>query len=504
MTGSSPWVWVVEGAYAVDPAELTQAAVTLGEVANLVGSAVSLAAPLFGHVPTFDHLEAMAASPTPALDAQIRSQQRGVRADLGNLLRGIGNLQAWLSHAALLYYVAEKDAAGYFAACESLEVPQCAAGVGTGGTRNLLAQFRLEGGPPATSGLVTQLQVGQVAGSTPMFATQAAALMEDLGRTRSGSSLGVVVQAQGVAAVPGRTLWGTAHALQGQGAQVVDLQKTTPGDPLGAAIAEIQQQKQHKRPGPAAVIPTPLTAGALLERAESSRSSPSVGQVQILKHKTKKAGTQQTSWTVVVRGTQSWSPGSRNPHDLASNLQEVGRETSDLRVATELAMELAEIPPQDPVEIVGHSQGGLMAGGLIVDSRLTKKYRFVSSLTAGSPTGSYPAPRQVQVLNMENLADFVPSLDGAPAPRGQNVTTIHFDGRNVQVPSGSTAHSVETYVAAANKMEEQLGHDPQLQALQLWQKQRQELLGIDETTETEVQFYDSARVLEGRRLRPAG
>ena len=110
--------------------------------------------------------------------------------------------------------------------------------------------------------------------------------------------------------------------------------------------------------------------------------SDTFGQLEILKHETPQPdGSTKRSWSVVVRGTQKWTPGQTNPQDMLSNLQAVGHDNNDLSAATLEAMDMAGIAPDEPVEFVGHSQSGITNTQLIADPDTTRKYTVVSSLT---------------------------------------------------------------------------------------------------------------------------
>lgn len=86
----------------------------------------------------------------------------------------------------------------------------------------------------------------------------------------------------------------------------------------------------------------------------------------------------------------------------------------------------------NPSSFVGHSQGGAIALDLAGNKQVKEKYNVVSVLTAGAPTAGVGADVDVPVLNLENLSDIVPSLDGAPADAGSRDDGT-FDPRHSQV-----------------------------------------------------------------------
>ena len=155
-------------------------------------------------------------------------------------------------------------------------------------------------------------------------------------------------------------------------------------------------------------------------------------------------------------------------------------------------MDLAGIKPWEPVEVVGHSQGGAVALSLATSARLAPNYNFVSVLTAGAPTGTTSPPKSLSVLNVENLADAVPALDGAAAPVGKNAVTAYFDPRKVDTRKDDHAHAAETYARALEKMETE--NSALSEPIDQWSERRKENMGLDAGTKTEVLYFDTARV----------
>ena len=149
------------------------------------------------------------------------------------------------------------------------------------------------------------------------------------------------------------------------------------------------------------------------------------GEIAIEEHVTTgEDGTQTRSWTVDIRGTQSFTVGTDGPQDKLTNLQGVGGMDSDQFYAIQEAMKDAGIAPGEAVEFAGHSQGGIMAAQLAADPAVREHYNVVSVVTADSPTATI-APTDVPVLSYENSGDVVPGLDGY-ATHGENVTTVMF------------------------------------------------------------------------------
>ena len=149
------------------------------------------------------------------------------------------------------------------------------------------------------------------------------------------------------------------------------------------------------------------------------------GEIAIEEHVTVgEDGATTRSWTVDIRGTQSFAIGQSGPQDMTTNLQGVAGMNSDQLDAIKEAMNAAGIAPGEAVEFAGHSQGGIMAAQMAADPCVRARYNVVSVVTAGSPTATI-APSDVPVLAYENSGDIVPGLDGN-ATSGDNVTTVMF------------------------------------------------------------------------------
>jgi hypothetical protein len=90
------------------------------------------------------------------------------------------------------------------------------------------------------------------------------------------------------------------------------------------------------------------------------------------------------------------------------------------------AMESAGVQPGDPVMLVGHSLGGMVAANLARDAQQSKRFNVTHVVTAGAPIGSVTAsvPSSVKVLALENSRDLVPRLDGRSNAGRTNVTTV--------------------------------------------------------------------------------
>ena len=225
------------------------------------------------------------------------------------------------------------------------------------------------------------------------------------------------------------------------------------------------------------------------------------GEIAIEEHVTVgEDGTTTRSWTVDIRGTQSFAIGQSGPQDMTTNLQGVAGMASDQLNAVMEAMDAAGISPEDAVEFAGHSQGGIMAAQLAADPGVRARYNVVSVVTAGSPTATV-APSDVPVLSYENSGDIVPGLDGN-ATRGDNVTTVRFHDYEATahpedpVPS---SHSAPLYVDEIRSTLDaaRSSSDPGLSALAAAEAHRTQALGLTPGTQTTIHHYQTRRITQG-------
>ncbi|WP_300679786.1 hypothetical protein [Nocardioides sp.] len=118
------------------------------------------------------------------------------------------------------------------------------------------------------------------------------------------------------------------------------------------------------------------------------------------------------------------------------------------------AMTAAGVGPRDPVLLVGHSQGGMVAAEM---ARHRGPFTISQVVTAGSPIGDRPPPPTTGLIALEHTGDPVPGLDGTPGrstpgARGSAPqTTLRF-GDGLTTPLA--AHGLGHYVAGARTAEE--------------------------------------------------
>ena len=225
------------------------------------------------------------------------------------------------------------------------------------------------------------------------------------------------------------------------------------------------------------------------------------GEIAIEEHVTVgEDGETTRSWTVDIRGTQSFFIGQTGPQDMTTNLQGVAGMSSDQLVAIKEAMNAAGIAPGEAVEFAGHSQGGIMAAQMAADPSVRARYNVVSVVTAGSPTATI-APSDVPVLAYENSGDIVPGLDGN-ATRGDNVTTVMFRDYEATCHADDAvpcSHSAPLYVDEIRSTLDaaHTSSDPGLGALAAAEARRTQALGLTHNTQTTVHHYQTRRITQG-------
>lgn len=225
------------------------------------------------------------------------------------------------------------------------------------------------------------------------------------------------------------------------------------------------------------------------------------GEIAIEEHVTVgEDGTTTRSWTVDIRGTQSFAIGQTGPQDMTTNLQGVAGMSSDQLDAIKEAMNAAGIAPGEAVEFAGHSQGGIMAAQMAADPSVRARYNVVSVVTAGSPTATI-APSDVPVLAYENSGDIVPGLDGN-GTRGDNVTTVMFRDYEATCHADDAvpcSHSAPLYVDEIRSTLDaaHTSSDPGLGAVAAAEARRTQALGLTHNTQTTVHHYQTRRITQG-------
>jgi pimeloyl-ACP methyl ester carboxylesterase len=184
---------------------------------------------------------------------------------------------------------------------------------------------------------------------------------------------------------------------------------------------------------------------------------------------------------VDITGTSIWNlnPLTRTPQatDVGTNLRSLAGRDSVMQRGVSQALRMAGVGPADPIMLIGHSQGGIVAARLAADLTAGRQYRVTHLLTAGAPIGLAELPDSVSVLSLENRGDPVPQLDGADNPDRPNWLTAGLPADTDPTPS---RHSIESYLAGAPELDR--CRDP---VLDRWRAGAAGFLGAD-TVRTQV------------------
>lgn len=155
---------------------------------------------------------------------------------------------------------------------------------------------------------------------------------------------------------------------------------------------------------------------------------------------------------VILRGTESWDAGSMQTQDMLTNTEEVAGLESGQRQAVKAALESLGVDRNTPVELVGHSQAGIVATNLAADPDFERHYNVKSLITAGAPIAGAKIPEKVKSLSLVNINDRVAQLDAANNSDSANHITVYGDFGNALNPSA--AHDrVKTYARMADTLQ---------------------------------------------------
>ncbi|MFP5218120.1 MAG: hypothetical protein ACLGIG_00070 [Actinomycetes bacterium] len=162
-------------------------------------------------------------------------------------------------------------------------------------------------------------------------------------------------------------------------------------------------------------------------------------------------GEPRTSHVVHLPGTHHWQVDPRDRaalDDLATNLELMAGEQSARVDSVRFALRAAGVDDGEPVMLVGHSQGGMVA--VRAAAALGDEFRVTHVVTAGSPVSRMPLADGVSVLSLENRQDVVPRLDGGPnAPLADHVTVL-FDAPAPTLAGEHELHAA--YLPAAERL----------------------------------------------------
>lgn len=162
-------------------------------------------------------------------------------------------------------------------------------------------------------------------------------------------------------------------------------------------------------------------------------------------------------YTAYLRGTRTGRLGGTDPSNMTSNLALYRHERSTSYTAALRALEMAGAKPGDTVDLVGHSQGGMIAGRIALDSG----YDTELLVTAGSPTEAQVSDDALSV-QLKHDSDIVPNLTGGGSPAQVGSDGSVVISRDVPLDGGlMSAHGLEKYDETARLAD--ASDDPRMQ-----------------------------------------
>jgi len=203
------------------------------------------------------------------------------------------------------------------------------------------------------------------------------------------------------------------------------------------------------------------------------------GEVQVLSVRRKG----RRAWVVQIPGTQEWSPRpGRNPFDLTGDVHGLAGERTAGGRAVTAALQAAGAGPGEPVLLVGHSQGGIVAAQLAADPQFRRSFAVTHVVTAGSPVATAGIPASVSVLSLEHEHDVVPRLDGRPNPDRAGWITVSAPAERPGAPvDPAGSHDADAYARTAAAVDASV--DP---GLRQWRAGLAPFLGGDGATGTRM------------------
>lgn len=172
-------------------------------------------------------------------------------------------------------------------------------------------------------------------------------------------------------------------------------------------------------------------------------------------------------WRVALPSTQEWlsmigkDGGATN--DIDSNIALML--TPSLRTQYERAvleaMRQAGVGEDDPVMLIGFSQGGIMAGHL---AAYNNDYNWSAVIASGAPIDNMPIPENVTVVSVQHNGDPVPQLDtwtqGGGGPREDS----HWHTIVADAPENAAAlediHNADNYALTLRNHADELASLP--------------------------------------------
>ena len=157
----------------------------------------------------------------------------------------------------------------------------------------------------------------------------------------------------------------------------------------------------------------------------------------------------RNEWGVYIAGTRSAAMGGSEPWDMKSNGELYFGERSASSDAVFEAMRVAGVQPDEPVHLVGHSQGGMIAAGVAVSG----DFAVGSITTFGSPVDA-EVPDSVLSVRVRHDDDPVAALAGVGSVAGAGSADSVVVRRTADPQTGAhdftlPSHGLDEYARTA-------------------------------------------------------
>lgn len=150
-----------------------------------------------------------------------------------------------------------------------------------------------------------------------------------------------------------------------------------------------------------------------------------------------------TKFVAYLKGTQSVGWGGKEPWDAKSNLELYTEHRSASYQSTIEALRAAGARPGDEVDVVAHSQSGMIAAHLAMES----EFDVQMQVTAGSPVEPTLDEDQT-IVQLRHTDDPVPALAGGGSPEGTGSADSF-----VLTTQGNPGDTLEDLVVDAHHMD---------------------------------------------------
>lgn len=209
-------------------------------------------------------------------------------------------------------------------------------------------------------------------------------------------------------------------------------------------------------------VKTSSPTGAPLDIPDAFLRMPQTPGAQVAVEKYTMAD-DSTKYVVYLKGTQSVGSGGAEPWDMKSNVELYTGEMSASYQATLDALDAAGARPGDEVDVVAHSQSGMIAAYLSMESEFDVQVQ----ITAGSPVEPTLDDDQI-LVQFRHTDDVVNSLAGggsAGATGAPGSFTVTRVGDPIAGPQDLllNTHMLESYIETAELAEE--SGDPRVESL---------------------------------------